>query len=162
MEKLREAKYTKWVDYYNNNYKKALSNCNVSFETTPNNKMIELINEAYSSAIDTLRIYLRNNGLFKATSLDVIKESFYIDFIDDGEDWIEIFNLIENNILYEMNGKYYLQSSNMPFNNILEYASVTKNPKLLEARLKEYGNILINENALQIVSKYFDKKRKRK
>ena len=100
----------------------------------------------------------------KNISLSLPQNIYQFESFDDICEFVKVINinLIENNILYEMNGKYYLQSSNMPFNNILEYASVTKNPKLLEARLKEYGNILINENALQIVSKYFDKKRKRK
>ena len=96
METKREAKYTKWVDFYNNHFKIVLNNFKTSVETVPNDKKIELINEVYTSAIDTLRIYLRNNGLFKETNLDVIKECFYIDFIEDGEDWIEIFELIEN------------------------------------------------------------------
>ena len=96
MESKREAKYTKWLDIYNNHYRIALDNFERNLDALPNDKIIELINEVYIAAIETLRVYLRNNGLFKQTNLDVIKESFYIDFIENGEDWIEIYEYFEN------------------------------------------------------------------
>lgn len=96
MEIKREAKYTKWVDFYNNHYRIALNNFKASLEAVPNEKIIELIREVYIAAIKTLSVYLRNNGLFKQTNLDVIKECFYIDFIENGEDWIEIYEYFES------------------------------------------------------------------
>lgn len=95
MENKREAKYTKWVDSYNDHYKIALNNFKTGLEAVPNDKIIKLINNVYISAIETLRLYLRNNGLFKQTNLDVIKECFYIDFIENGEEWIELFEYFE-------------------------------------------------------------------
>lgn len=92
MENKREVKYTNWVDFYNNNYKVLLEKFNESPEITSN---FDLLEELYSSAIETLRIYLRNNGLFKQTNLDIIKECFYIDFIEDGEEWIDLFEQFE-------------------------------------------------------------------
>ena len=96
MESKRETKYTKWVDIYNNHYRFALDNLKINLEVAPNDKIMELISEVYVSAIKTLKLYLRNNGLFKHTSLDVIKECFYIDFIENGEDWIEIYEYFES------------------------------------------------------------------
>ena len=95
MKNKREVKYTKWVDSYNDHYKIALNNFKMGLKAVPNDEIIKLINEVYASALKTLRLYLANNGLFKQTNLDVIKESFYIDFIEDGEEWIEIFEQLE-------------------------------------------------------------------
>ena len=96
MENKRETKYTKWTDFYNNHYKIALDNLKTSLRTASNGKITELLNEVYLFSIKTLHLYLSNNGLFKQTNIDVIKESFYIDFIENGEDWIEIYEYFEN------------------------------------------------------------------
>lgn len=73
---------------------------------------------------------------------------------------IDVTNIVDNS-LYSMNGKYYLKSSHIPYNNILEYAQVCSNPKLLEAKLNEYGTLIINDFALQTISKFFSKKRRK-
>jgi len=44
---------------------------------------------------------------------------------------------LEQNQLYSMNSKYYLKASNMPFNNILEYATICTSAKIWEASLNE-------------------------
>ena len=65
-----------------------------------------------------------------------------------------------NNILYSLANKYYLKLFAIPSNNILEYAVICKSPELLEARIMEYGKVIIEKNALQTISKYFCKKNK--
>ena len=70
---------------------------------------------------------------------------------------IDVNNIIDNS-LYSMNGKYYLKSTHIPYNNILEYANVCPNPKIIEAKLNEYGVLVINDNALQTIFKFFNKK----
>lgn len=96
MDNKRDVSYTKWVDFYNSHFKNTLNKLITNIENEPNNIRILICKEVYECALQTLKIYLRNNGLFKETNCDVIKESFYIDFIENGEDWIEIFEYFEN------------------------------------------------------------------
>lgn len=99
----------------------------------------------------------------KTISLALSQNIYQFDSFDDICDFTKTIDIkkAENDILYSMNNKYYLQSHTMPFNNILEYASISRYPKLLEAKLKEYGTVLISQNSLQTISKYFNKKRKK-
>ena len=110
-------------------------------------------------------IYRKKNLKLKRKniSLELPQNIYQFESFDDICDFVKIIDIlkIENNTLYSMNEKYYLQTSNMPFSNILEYASIARNSKMLDSRLKEYGKILINQNALQTISKYFNKKRKK-
>ena len=96
MDTKRVAKYTKWTDIYNTQYRVALNNLKVALETATKDSIINCIHNVYNSGIHTLLIYLRNNGFFKHDNLSVIKESIYIDFIEDGEDWIKIYEILEN------------------------------------------------------------------
>ena len=59
-----------------------------------------------------------------------------------------------------MHKRYYLKTYDMPFRNILEYATTSSAPELLEAKLNEYGKVLIEKNALQTMQKIFSKKKK--
>lgn len=70
--------------------------------------------------------------------------------------------ILHNNTLYSMNEKYYLKIDYMPYNMILDYACISKNEKLLEAKLNEYGKVVIENDALQTIANYFNKKKKRK
>ena len=47
----------------------------------------------------------------------------------------------------------------MPYNNILDYASTVKNTGVFESKLNEYGKIIIEHDALQKLSAYFNKKK---
>ena len=62
MDIIREAKYTKWFDIYNSDYKPTLERFKNNFEFSFNNETIELATDLYLSALKTLKIYLRNNG----------------------------------------------------------------------------------------------------
>lgn len=55
-----------------------------------------------------------------------------------------------------MNNTYYLKCS-LDNNSIVEYASIPNNPSLLEAKLNEYGKLVIEKRALQTIKKYFVK-----
>lgn len=98
----------------------------------------------------------------KAVSFKLEENIYEFDNFDDICEFIKTINAkeLENNSLYRMGEKYYLKSNKMPFNNILEYASISKYPNLLESRLKEYGELVIFEDALQTISKYFNKKKR--
>lgn len=70
--------------------------------------------------------------------------------------------ILHDNVLYSMNETYYLKIDYIPYNMILDYATLSKNPTLLEAKLNEYGKIIIKENALQTIATYFNKNKKTK
>ncbi len=98
----------------------------------------------------------------KNISLKLEENIYQFDDFEDICDFIKTINVkeLENNSLYNMNGKYYLKSAKMPFNNILEYASIIKSPRIFESKLNEYGDLVVPENALQTISKYFNKKKR--
>ena len=72
---------------------------------------------------------------------------------------VDIRTIIDN-ALYSLNGTYYLKAEIMPVTSILEYATVVKYPALVEAKIAEHGNVLIKEDAIQTISKYFNKEKK--
>lgn len=70
-------------------------------------------------------------------------------------------SVLHENLLYKMNEEYYLKTDFIPFNTILDYATLSKTPDLLEAKLNEYGKVIIPDNALQTIATYFNKKKKK-
>lgn len=99
----------------------------------------------------------------KSVSLKLEENIYQFENFDDICEFTKIIDLkaLENNYLYSYNNKYYLKSSKMIFNNILEFATISQHPKILEAKLKEYGTLIIPENALQTINKYFCKNKKK-
>ena len=96
----------------------------------------------------------------KAMSL---KSSDNIYEFDTFDDVCEFAKIVENtnlgeNSLYRMNEKYYLKILSMPFHHILEYASICPSPSLMEAKINEYGSLIMENNALQTVNLYFNQK----
>ena len=70
--------------------------------------------------------------------------------------------ILHSNKLYSMNDNYYLKTDYIPYNIILDYATIAKNADLLEAKLNEYGKVIIEEDALQTIAIHFNKKKKTK
>ena len=98
----------------------------------------------------------------KNISLKLEENIYEFSDFDDICEFVKIINTKEagNDSLYSMNGKYYLKASTMPFTNILEYSSIVKSSKLFDSKLNEYGDLIIAENALQTINKYFSKKKR--
>ena len=96
----------------------------------------------------------------KTAPLQNTENIYEFECFDDICEFIKVINIsdITNNSLYSMNGKYYLKTSSMSYNNILEYANICASSKMLEAKLNEYGKKLIDNYALQSISKIFYKK----
>lgn len=63
---------------------------------------------------------------------------------------------VKHNSLYSMNNSYYLKCS-LNNNSIIEYSSIVTNPSLFEAKLNEYGKLIIEKKALQTIKKFFVK-----
>ena len=99
----------------------------------------------------------------KVTSVQQ-ENSIYI--FSSFEDICEFCNAVDcskigTNSLYKLNEQYYLKISTMPFNSILEFASLDNSPELTFARIQEYGSVISEEDALQKISLHFTKKKKR-
>lgn len=71
-------------------------------------------------------------------------------------------SILHENTLYSMNEYYFLKIDSIPYNTILDYATISKDPELLEAKLNEYGKIIAEEDALQNIALHFNKKKRRK
>lgn len=122
-------------------------------------KSNEKPNPLNSSFIKKKNIKLKR----KTTSLKNGENIYEFACFEDLCDFVKVIdvNLIEDNSLYSMNEQFFLKTSTMPFHNILEYATICPNPKIIEAKLNEYGTLTIHYNALQTIDKYFNKKRKK-
>lgn len=70
--------------------------------------------------------------------------------------------ILHENVLYQLNDCYYLKIDFIPYNMILDYASVLKSTPILEAKISEYGKVIIEHEALQTLAKHFNKKSKKK
>ncbi len=93
-----------------------------------------------------------------------LKEKFTIyifDSFDDICDFCQHYDtqILHNNKLFRMEDCYFLKTDYIPYNGILEYATIANNPYLLEAKLNEYGKLILEENALQTIAAAFTKKK---
>ena len=50
----------------------------------------------------------------------------------------------------------------IPATAILEYAEVVKSTSLIESRIKEFGNLIIENDVVNTINMYFNKKKRRK
>lgn len=99
----------------------------------------------------------------KVTSIQLENSIYIFSSFDDICEFCNAVDCskIQNNSLYKLNEQYYLKVSNMPFNSILEFATLDNSPELTFARIQEYGSIISEEEALQKISLHFTKKKKR-
>lgn len=101
----------------------------------------------------------------KRKAPSVQKENSLYEFLsfDDICEFCKIIDVskIENSSLYKLNEQYYLRTSMMPYNSILEYANLVKDSSLMLAKINEYGNAIIEENAINEITNYFIGKKKK-
>lgn len=108
------------------------------------------------------------NGNFKLKRKKApLKPESTIYIFESFDDICEFCNLcdttiLHSNKLFSMDENYYLKTDYIPYNMILEYASIAKNPSLLEAKLNEYGKVIIEEDALQTLATHFNKKKRKR
>lgn len=96
--------------------------------------------------------YFIKNGIFK---------------FDNFEDICSFCKTLDNkavvdSTLYFMEDNYYLRAGVMPSTSILEYATIVKTPFLINAKLSEYGKVIIEKDVLAIINEHFNKKKRRK
>ena len=116
----------KWLDFYNNEYKKVLNEVETLRNSDFDNEKIckEYVNLVNVSC-ELMKLFLNYQGLFQFEYREVIKEAFYVELISDGELWINALSLAE---VYESSEKErfypliisYLQDENFYIFNKLK------------------------------------------
>ena len=59
------------------------------------NKIFILFQKTFESGIKTIKEYLEYQGIFQEAVIEIIKEAFYVEIVDDGQAWIDIMFDIE-------------------------------------------------------------------
>ena len=88
------ANYIHWQDYYRQNFLKAFYTAKNSIENM--NIDAKTIYDLVDKTVTTLRYFLQNNGIFYFSDIDVIRQAFYIEFLEDGDALMEIYSLLKN------------------------------------------------------------------
>ncbi len=110
--------------------------------------------------------YSKDNFKLKRKVTEVsTKDNFYI--FQSFEDILSFCSIcdttiLHDNTLFQLNKEYYLKIDFIPYNMILDYATVVKCTPMLEAKLSEYGKVVIEKDALQTLSSYFYQKKRKK
>ena len=109
----------------------------------------------------------KDNIRLKRKSTSVNNNAICIYQFASFDDLLEFCNLCDTSILsdnklYEFDHEYYLKCMTIPYQMIVEYAIVHKNYSNLEAKLSEYGKVVIEHDALQTLSHFFLPKKRTK
>ena len=94
MDKI-DVSYLKWEEFYKTDFCPKFNFYRNNIDKFQENSE-DACNELFNSAIRLMQLYLSNNGIFKNDSLSVIRECFYIDFLEDGEAWIDAYYYFSN------------------------------------------------------------------
>ena len=95
--------------------------------------------------------YFFKNGIYKFETFDDVCS--FCKTVDNK-------NILETS-LYSYDNNYYLKAGMIPSTSILEYAEVVKTTSLVESRIKEFGNLIIESDVINTINMYFNKKKKR-
>ncbi len=109
----------------------------------------------------------------KSSYIDTTKAVYAFNSFDE---FCDFCNFLSNHILqyineftdsislYEYNKKYYLVLTNLKVNNnilksfcacIAEFATFVNNPSLFESKLREYGQLIVGDCAIDVFIKHF-------
>lgn len=94
--------------------------------------------------------YFFKNGIYKFETFDDV-----CDFCKN----VDTTNITDTK-LFSYENKYYLKAGIIPSTSILEYAEVVKSTSLIESRLKEFGNLIVEKEVIDTINNYFNKKKK--
>ena len=115
---MQDLSYILWSDYYKDDFLPEYSEIKSDIEgdsseilssEEANRKLINL----YYSACKLLDLYISYNGVFKNNQKDIIKSSFRYGVIGFGDEWIELYNLVNSLKDHEDNpkaAKYIIQN----------------------------------------------------
>jgi len=63
---------------------------NDMFDNVYQVKFFKAFKSLFDGAVKTLKSYLRYQGIFQTEVLEIIKEAFYVEFIEDGQTWVDM------------------------------------------------------------------------
>ena len=160
----------------------------VDFDTTGHKLLIEASSENEDIFIFTITKYIetdinvkskhkkiltikKTSNIFNASSL-IYKFNEFEDFCEfcdfaNSNDNINIKKLYKSSILYLYNNTYFLVIDGINLtnhsllalhSNLLEFSILTKYTKNFKFKLKEYGKVIIKNNAINTGMKYFSYK----
>jgi len=90
--------FIRWNDYYKKTFSDAYHTAlDYRVQNEAGNASQDSAFEIYKNlllkSIELLKFYLHNNGLFQFDMYEVVRECYYINFLNDGEEWITLLNL---------------------------------------------------------------------
>lgn len=101
----QHSSYYNWYHYFsntfiekNNNYQyliKKIKDISYLSDEEKSSYISETI-DMFNSSVLMLRYYLKFNGIFYYENIDIIKEAYYLEIIEDGQSWIELLFDIKN------------------------------------------------------------------
>lgn len=100
----------------------------------------------------------------KSVDINTPKVLYTFKTFDDICDFCKTIDcsILAENTLYELNNEFYLETSDMPFKHILDFACIVRYTNTLIGTINEYGTIICATDALQQIGKAVNKKKRAK
>ena len=127
--------YTRYNDYYNTSFipllkdfknYKTLDFASEDIQRQFCSNLVVLFETTYL----LLKYFLQNNGLFQFKEIDVFREAFQIDFLENGEEWIKLIHFAD---FYQKEGySFQLFTEMLNFINTYGYIFDNINKKFEE------------------------------
>lgn len=101
----QHSSYYNWYHYFsntfiekNNSYQKLIDNIEDISSLSEEQKIsyIQETIEMFNTSVSLLKYYLKYNGIFYYENIDIIKEAFYLEILQDGQSWIELLFDVKN------------------------------------------------------------------
>lgn len=99
------VEYTHWEEYYKNSYSlifeqsQAIYSKIIEQNGGDTKTLIDATKDIFQASCYLLNLYLCNNGFFQTESRNIIKHAFFVNFLTDGDEWIEMGDLLYSDML---------------------------------------------------------------
>ena len=82
------TEYTKFEDYFKNTFVPKFERTESILNSAKDDMLYEEFITLFGVSFLLLKYYLQNNGIFQFREKDVLREAFYIEFLEHGEEWM--------------------------------------------------------------------------
>ncbi len=92
--------YEHWEDYFKGDYTKIYNKEQEVYSSLVNanggdvNVLVGSAKRIFDASCHLLELFLRNNGYFQVSTKDILWHAFSVDFLPDGEEWMEFKNIL--------------------------------------------------------------------
>lgn len=90
------AEYTKFQDFYINDFLPQFEKAKITKESCDTDVLAKEFKALFGCSFLLLKYFLHNNGLFQFREKDVLRETFYIEFLKNGEEWMILENIYKS------------------------------------------------------------------